>query len=213
MGAISAVVPAFGNHEAYRSGLAKAWRLFGLPSVAPERGYTSFDWGGAHFVLLDSNHLDQAQRDWLAGDLAAAKQRHVRAIFGVCHDGPWSHGVHGGSRVMQTEFAPLLAAAGVDFIFGGHDHLYERGTGMTTNGPLPYVVTGGGGAPLYNPSCRVGHAGADTNILPRCPSSVAAIAKAYHYVAVELGTRSLRLCAKLPDGSALEPCIETRLKR
>jgi 3',5'-cyclic AMP phosphodiesterase CpdA len=215
MGAIAPVVPAFGNHEAYRLGLglAKAWSLFGLTSVTPAPGYTAFDWGGAHFIVLDSNHLEKAQRDWLAADLTAARQRHVRAIFTVCHDGPWSHGVHGGSRAMQTDFAPLLAAAGVDFLFGGHDHLYERGIGMTSRGPLAYAVVGGGGAPLYNPSCRVGRADGDALTLPRCPSSVADIAKTHHYVLVEVGAHTVRLCAKLPDGSPLGPCVETKLKQ
>ena len=72
---------------------------------------------------------------------------------------------------------------------------------------------GGGGAPLYNPSCRVGSAAGDATRLPRCPSSVAAIAKTYHYVVVELGAHTLRLCAKLPDGSPLEPCVEAKLKQ
>jgi hypothetical protein len=42
---------------------------------------------------------------------------------------------------------------------------------------------------------------------------VAAIAKAYHYLGGRGGHAQPALCAKLPDGSALEPCIESRLKR
>jgi hypothetical protein len=235
MGAVAPVAPALGNHEAYVGGSAKSWALFGLKSAAsvPGTGYTSFDWGGAHFVIIDSNHPDRAQRDWLERDLAAAHHRHARAIFTVLHDGPWSHGVHGGSRTMERTFAPVMAAGGVDVLFSGHDHLYERGVGSTPRGTLPYVVSGGGGAPLYNPSCQppggppttippppavaapgkppVGLTGAPLP-LPACPSSVAIVQKTYHYIVVEVGARTLRLCAHRPDGDAIEPCVEFPLR-
>lgn len=230
LGAIAPIVPAFGNHETYwhGTGLAKAWDLFGMKkatAAGSPSAYTSFDWGGAHFIILDTNHNDGAQRDWLTHDLEAAKKRHPRAIFAMCHDGPWSHGTHGGSRSMQREVAPILAAAGVDVLFGGHDHLYERGTGETPRGALPYMVVGGGGAPLYEPTCQVPGAAALATPLqpespppgapapPTCPPSVGNIVKAYHYVAVEVGARTLRLCPMLPDGSPLEPCIEKPLRQ
>ena len=156
LGAIAPVVPALGNHEAYLGGAPKSWALFGLQTAAtaPGVGYTSFEWGGAHFIILDSNHPEAAQRDWLEHDLAQARARRARAIFAICHDGPWSHGTHGGSRAMERQFTPLLAAGGTDVLFSGHDHLFERGVGVTPRGSLPYVVTGGGGAPLYNPTCQ-----------------------------------------------------------
>lgn len=227
LGAIAPIVPAFGNHETYwhGTGLAKAWELFGMKKASPvgsASAYTSFDWGGAHFIILDTNHNDDTQRDWLTRDLEAAKKRHARAIFAMCHDGPWSHGTHGGSRSMQREVAPILAAAGVDVLFGGHDHLYERGTGETSRGPLPYMVVGGGGAPLYEPTCQVPgappfatppQAAPPPPGVPTCPPSVGNIVKAYHYVLVEVGAQALRLCPKLPDGSPLEPCIEKPLRQ
>ena len=231
LGAIAPVVPAFGNHETYwhGTGVAKAWGLFGLAAAGSAPGYASFEWGGAHFVVLDTNHVDAAQRDWLARDLDGAKKKGTRAIFAVCHDGPWSHGVHGSSGVTQRELAPVLAAAGVDVLFSGHDHLYERGTGTTPRGALPYMVVGGGGAPLYEPSCRVPGApapgvpttvappatapGPNAPTLPVCPPSVANIVKAHHYVVVEVNGQTLRLCAKRPDGSPLEPCVESRLRQ
>ena len=55
---------------------------------------------------------------------------------------------------MVRDYAPLLAAGHVDVLFCGHDHIYERGVGSTPTGKLTYVVTGGGGAPLYNPRCQ-----------------------------------------------------------
>jgi hypothetical protein len=215
LGATTPVVPALGNHEAYLGGAAKSWALFGLRSAArePAIGYTSFDWGQAHFIVLDTNHPDGKQRAWLMSDLARARKNHTRAIFAVCHDGPWSHGAHGGSALVERSLAPVLAAAGTDVLFSGHDHFYERGTGLTAAGPLTYVVSGGGGAPLYDPTCQTATLPTGTSSgLPICPASVAIVSKNYHYVMVELDDRRLRICPRFPDGSPLEPCTETTLR-
>jgi len=225
MGSMAAVVPALGNHEAYLKGAAKSWSLFGLPSASPVPGtsYTSLDWGGIHFVVLDTNNIDAAQRDWLVRDLSAARRGPARAIIVLCHDPPWSHGTHGGSPVMEREIAPLLVAGGVDLLFAGHDHLYERGTGIVGGRPrLPYVISGGGGAPLYNPSCipvtesgsKLGAGpgeGAWPGGLPACPAFVATIKKAHHYVVVEVDATRIRMCPRAPDGVALEPCVSIAL--
>jgi predicted phosphodiesterase len=212
LGAIAPVVPALGNHDAERrgTGAAKTWALFGVPAAGPP-GWTSLDLGGVHFVILSTNEMrDPAQRAWLTEDLARARRHHARAIFAFCHEGPWSHGLHGGAGEMERDYAPLLAAAHVDVLFSGHDHLYERGTGRTPSGKLTYVVTGGGGAPLYNPRC-VATSGPPPGDLPgprpSCPSSVAALTKAYHYVIVEVTDGGITLCPRRPDGSAVEPCV------
>jgi hypothetical protein len=231
LGASVAVAPALGNHESYAGGAARSWTLFGLRSASPRPGvgYTSFDWGGAHFVILDSNRPDAEQRAWLIRDLAAAKRRHARAIFAILHDGPWSHAAHGGAHVIERDFAPVLAAGGVDVLFSGHDHHYERGVGVTARGPLPYVVSGGGGAPLYNPTCQLtgsppvggaplpppsggGTLASAPAPLPACPATVAIIEKTYHYVVVEVAGGSVRLCPRRPDGTAIEPCVELALR-
>jgi hypothetical protein len=216
LGAIAPVVPAFGNHDAARAGLGatKSWGLFGVASVAPPGllpGWASLDLGGVHFVLLDTNQAaNPAQKQWLAADLAAARRRHARAIFAFGHEGPWSHGLHGSSSVMARDYAPLFAASGVDVMFSGHDHTYERGAGSTPSGKLTYVVTGGGGAPPYNPTCRAATGPPPGDVpgpLPACPSSVAALTKTYHYILVEVGADAITMCPRRPDGSAVEPCV------
>ncbi len=209
LGAIAPVVPALGNHDGERRGAGALITagLFGLP--APNL-WTSFDVSGVHFVLLSTNQMtDPAQRDWLRDDLARARRHHARAIFAFCHEGPWSHGIHGSSDVMVREYAPLLAAAHVDVLFSGHDHIYERGVGTTPEGKLVYVVTGGGGAPLYPTSCRAasGPPLVDTRAHRPCPPSVLALTQTYHYIMVEVAKSGITMCPKHPDGTPVEPCI------
>jgi hypothetical protein len=222
LGSTTPVVPALGNHESYLGGAARSWALFGLKSAgsAPASGYASFDWGPLHFVVLDTNALDAEQLTWLTRDLAAAAHRHPRAIFAICHEGPWSSGPHGGSSAMERDVVPILAAGGVTLLFAGHDHLYERGAGPVRGGGaaprrLPYVVTGGGGAPLYNPTCEVvspasagtaGSGAAPASGLPPCSPSVEIVRKAYHYIVVDVDAHGVRVCPRAPDGTAIEPC-------
>ncbi len=217
MGAIAPVVPALGNHDADRRGAGAplTWSLFGVPAKGPP-GWTSLDLGGVHFVILSTNEMrNPAQVAWLRDDLARARRHHARAIFAFCHEGPWSHGLHGGVPEMARDYAPLLAAAHVDVLFSGHDHIYERGVGTTSEGNLTYVVTGGGGAPLYNPSCRAA-SGPPPNVprpLPPCPASVAVLTNSYHYIMVEVAPDGVTLCPRHPDGSPVEACVQPAAAR
>ena len=211
LGAIAPVIPVLGNHDTARAGAgaAKTWALFAMPTPAPPF-WTSLDLGGAHFVVLDTNDAaNPAQREWLTDDLARAHRHHARGVFAFCHEPPWSHGLHGNSHRMIREYAPLLAAGQVDVLFCGHDHIYERGVGPTARGKLVYVITGGGGAPLYNPRCQAAEGAGPGDVpgpLPRCPPTVAALAKSYHYIMVTVDDDAITLCPKRSDGSAVEPC-------
>ena len=213
LGAIAPVIPALGNHDAARggAGAAKTWALFAMPTPAPPY-WTSFDLGGVHFVVLDTNAAtNPEQREWLADDLARARRHHARAVFAFCHEPPWSHGLHGDSHRMVRDYAPLLAAGSTDVLFCGHDHIYERGTGSTPSGKLVYVVTGGGGAPLYNPRCQAAGGPPPGDVpgpLPQCPPSVSVLTKTFHYILVTVAKDGIEMCPKRPDGSAVEPCVK-----
>jgi hypothetical protein len=214
LGAIAPIVPALGNHDGERHGAGGSITagLFGLPTT---NFWTSYDYGGVHFVILSTNEMtNMAQRDWLREDLAKARRNHARAIFAFCHEGAWSHGLHGRSDMMIRVYAPILAAAHVDVLFSGHDHIYERGVGSTSSGKLTYIVTGGGGAPLYDPSCRAASGpppGDVQHLLPPCGPSVAVLTKTYHYIMVEVAKSGITICPKHPDGTEVEPCLHLPL--
>jgi hypothetical protein len=201
--------PAAGNHDLGKSGdeQRRMGEIFGLPTAAnrPEWAHWySFDAGGVHFVMLDSNAYDaEEQLTWLRADLAAARRAGARALFAAVHDGPYSRGLHGGNQVARERYAPLLAEAGAVMLFAGHDHLYQRGE---IDG-LRYIVSGGGGAPLYPVTC--GERGR-----PRCKErDGAAIATSeYHYVMVTVQRDYAQVCARRPDRTPLERCTRVRLR-
>jgi hypothetical protein len=118
--------------------------------------YYSFDYGRVHVVVLDTEFAFQdatrrsEQLSWLESDLAATAQPWKVALF---HRSPYSAGgEHGSDLAVRAAFAPVFERHGVQLALSAHEHTYERtrpwresaaGTAVT------YVVTGGGGAPLY----------------------------------------------------------------
>ena len=197
------IVPALGNHEVYRAteGLAHWLEVFPPPAGAPEPGYYAFDAAGVHFTILDSNQLrSPRQLAWCEQDLARAAK--ARARFVAMHDGPWSAGFHGGSSDAVRAYVPLFQKYGVSMVFSGHDHDYERGRQLGVD----YIVSGGGGAPLYPPRCGMPGRAA-------CPPSTIAITPEYHYVLVEVHRDDYRICPKHIDGTALEPCVDLPVRR
>jgi hypothetical protein len=86
-------------------------------------------------------------------------------------------------------------------MFTGHDHLYQRGE---VDG-FRYIVSGGGGAPLY--SVRCGKKGR-----PRCRErdGMRHVTSEHHYIMVTVYRTHIEICPKRADGSLLEPCQTIR---
>jgi hypothetical protein len=203
------VYPAIGNHDASPPGTRRLEDIFALPPAPPDRpegaAWYSFDVADVHLVMLDSNRYDDdAQLAWLDADLAAARARGVRAIFAVCHHGPYSRGLHLGNDVAREKYVPVLEKYRVAVIFSGHDHLYQRGR----VGALTYVVSGGGGAELYKPRCGV----PGKKPCPGPRDGMQAIVSEYHYVVVEVLRDEARLCPRRPDGTPIEECVSVPLR-
>jgi predicted phosphodiesterase len=113
-----------------------------------DAAYYSFDVGPVHFVALDSNHVDDVQKEWLQRDLDAAQKAGDHWIVPFEHHPWYSTGTtHGSNLDARNEFASLFASHGVKLAVSGHEHNYER---TQPSDGVVYVVTGGGGAPLYN---------------------------------------------------------------
>ena len=203
--------PVAGNHDLGQAGderrrMNEIFLLWPGPADRPVWGHWyAFDVAGVHFVMLDSNAYDHAEQlAWLTRDLEDARARGVRAIFAAVHAGPYSRGLHGGDARAVERYVPLLARHGVTVLFSGHDHLYQRGR---ADG-LHYMVTGGGGAPLYRVRCGVpGRSRCGT------PDGMQHVASEHHYIVVTVYRSHVEACPRRVDGTALEPCVTYRLGR
>ena len=160
------VFPSLGNHDSrLENSNGQPYRdLFVLPehgatAAYPDHAerYYSFDYGPIHVVVLDTELAFQdasrqaAQVSWADADLAASSQPWKIAVF---HRAPYSSGgEHGSDLAVRSAFAPLLERRGVQLAVTAHEHDYERtvplAAGVPASGGVTYVVTGGGGGPLY----------------------------------------------------------------
>ena len=138
--ATSFVWPAIGNHEAVSSSTGAPYLAsFYLPSAGESGGvasgselYYSFDYSNIHFIILDSQVSPRtttgAQYLWLLQDLQATRQDWIIAMW---HHPPYSKSGHNSDTEqqlidMRQNFLPLLEQYGVDLVFCGHSHDYER---------------------------------------------------------------------------------------
>jgi len=132
--------PVLGNHE--RNSI-NYFKLFNLPNN--EKWY-SIDFKNINFFILDSNSdlsVDSRQHLWLNSKLKASKKHFKILIF---HHPLYSVGRHGGEIKLRNSLMELIKKYKVQLIFNGHDHSYQRFTKDKTT----FIVTGGGGAPLYD---------------------------------------------------------------
>ena len=125
-----------GNHETFAG---TYYGIFELPAAGEAGGlpsgteaYYSFDVANIHFVCLDSTGSSRlagsAMATWLRADLAATDQRWIIAFW---HHPPYSKGSHNSDTEielveMRSNLVPELEAGGVDLVFCGHSHSYER---------------------------------------------------------------------------------------
>ncbi len=191
----AAIFPTLGNHDyATKSGQPYLDAFF-LPHNNPantER-YYSFDWGNAHFTALDFNTgPDADQLAWLKNDLASTDKPWKFVFYhqAIYSSGP--HGYEGWVKAKRALLAPIFERNHVDVVFNGHDHDYERT--QPIHGVL-YIVSGGGGGPLY----------------PVIPQSFSAYAEStYHTVFVTVAGCTLNLQAIKPNGTVFDSTTLTK---
>ncbi len=132
-----------GNHE----GSGDLFRKY-FPYPFESDRYWSFDYGPAHFVVVDqyvSYTTGSAQLTWIENDLATTAKPWK---FIYLHEPGWGGGTHSNNTTVQSYIQPLCELYDVYMVFAGHNHNYVR---ALVNG-VHHVTTGGGGAPLYSPN-------------------------------------------------------------
>ena len=122
---------AIGNHD---GGSANLLRLFDLPGG---RSYYSFECGPGHVVMLDAFQEGPDVLQWLEQDLAAATAPWKVAVY---HTPTFNFGGHHSNDHRNT-FLPLFVKYGVDVVFAGHSHVYERFKPMMADADAGRVIT------------------------------------------------------------------------
>lgn len=171
----TAMFPVMGNHE----GDGTEFRnFFSLPDN--EQWY-SFTYGCVQFIALDttSTYSSGSQHSWLVSELESSDSAWLIVYF---HHPPYtSCSGHSDDTNVQQDLVPLFEQYGVDMVFSGHSHVYER---YCHNG-IYYIVTGGGGAPLHS---------LQNDDRRQAGESI------YHHCVIDVGSTSLTLLARDNDG-------------
>ncbi|HEY6953306.1 MAG TPA: metallophosphoesterase family protein [Bacteroidota bacterium] len=175
-----------GNHEAGQMYLEN---LF-LPHNNGENTeeYYSFDYGSVHIISANSEidyDPQSPQYRWLVKDLESPEATSAQFRIAIWHRPPYSSNNHGSDKDLRNTLGALMESHGVDIVFNGHDHCYERTKPIHG---ITYVVTGGGGAPLYDFK--------ESNDWTACRE------KTHHFCNVEIDGSTLRMTMIRDDGSS-----------
>ena len=124
---------SLGNHDSSNQ------RFYALFNMNGEE-YYRFERGNVAIYSLNSNYMDKRQLDWLISKLAGDANKWKIAFF---HHPPFSSGGrHGSDEKIREVLHPLFVKHGVDVVFTGHDHFYER---VKPQDGITYFVAGAGG--------------------------------------------------------------------
>lgn len=148
-------IPANGNHDLLS--------LNYLAHFALPRNEENFHYRYGNALIISLN-------DFPAMDPQAIRGRtkeYLEATLKAHEDAQWKFIVnhrpffsastrHGSTITLQEEWMPFIDRYGVDVVFNGHDHNYERSRPIRNMEVVPmgqgtvYVVAAGVGAPLYD---------------------------------------------------------------
>ena len=109
---------ALGNHDQPDQRFYEPFNLNG------ERYHTFKLADPVRLFVLESSYLDPDQVSWLRKELAGSGSPWKIALF---HHPLYSAAKrHGSDMEIRRTLEPLFVANGVDVVFAGHDHVYER---------------------------------------------------------------------------------------
>ncbi|MFA5156976.1 MAG: metallophosphoesterase [Candidatus Omnitrophota bacterium] len=164
--------PCLGNHEGDSS-----LYFDNFKNINRQHWY-SVDRQGIRFIVLDSNSPlgdNSPQYTWLEAQLAQIPSG-IEFIIALFHHPMFNVGGHGeDEQGLKPYLVPLFEKYGVGAVFSGHDHNYQR---VLYNG-IEYVVAGGGGSHLYDPT--------------RTSPYLQKFSKSYHFCLLSRGQDSLKV--------------------
>ena len=124
---------SLGNHDESNQ------RMYELFNMNGEE-YYRFKKGDVVFYALNSNYMDKRQIKWIEDEMGKDESKWKVAFL---HHPPYSSGAkHGSSSGVREVTEPLFVKHGVDVVFTGHEHFYER---IKPQKDITYFITGAGG--------------------------------------------------------------------
>ncbi|MGV8979989.1 purple acid phosphatase family protein [Clostridium sp.] len=171
-----------GNHETYNANdwnstkpiyYTNQFNVYNNGPVGLKGQVYSYNYGGCHFVVLDSQGEEESENStgkidvtkekamfdseatWLKQDLAANKDSKFTMVF--FHKTPYYNKASRANVLLKEELTPIFDKYHVDVVFNGHDHGISRTYPMyndemmqsPTEGTV-YYVTGRSGAKYYS---------------------------------------------------------------
>lgn len=184
------LVSTLGDHEGDGDD-GELFRHYLRTTQSTEKQWFSFDYGDAHFISLDYRHPDSKEMiDWFVEDISDSK---AKWNFVYMHRPCYNLGGH--RSTWGREYWPeLFSKYGIDIVFAGHSHIYERfypiNSYISNNSwPVTYITTGGAGAELYDMSKS---------------EYLATVESVHHFVSINLVGDTLKAKAIRNDGSILD---------
>jgi hypothetical protein len=102
--------------------------------------YYRFTKGNVAFYCLNSNYMDARQIKWMEEQLSKDTSEWKIVFF---HHPPYSSGgKHGSDTKLREVVEPIFLKYGVNAVFAGHEHFYER---IKPQKGIYYFISGAGG--------------------------------------------------------------------
>lgn len=182
-----------------------------IPSGFTKKTYYAFRYRNLYVISLEqgTRWWTNTPRPWLERHLRQAHEdRTIDHIVVIMHHPVYSStmpenppdpakpGAGECTGPVRAYHEPLFQQYGVKLVFSGHAHLYDRFAVPNGEGATNYIVTGGGGGPLYRGGYRTDGPGAAFS---------QAQFKGYHVVRVQVDGPELRASCLRIEGDAANP--------
>jgi len=178
---------ALGNHDDSNQRFYKLFNMGG-------KSYYSFKpKDGVRIFALDTNYMDKTQLDWLEKELAASGSDWKIAFFH--HPIYSSGGRHGSDLELRAQLEPIFLEHGVDAVFAGHDHFYER---IKPQKGIYYFLSGAAA------KLRSGD-------VTRSELTAKSFDTGYHFMLVEVAKDALHFQAISDEGTTVDSGVLPRL--
>jgi len=109
---------SLGNHDNTNERFYKPFNMNG-------ESYYTYKKGNVRFFVLNTNYMDPKQSAWLETQLKDAGKGDWKICY-FHHPLYSSAKFHGPAVDLRKTLEPMFIQYGVDAVFAGHDHVYER---------------------------------------------------------------------------------------